>query len=154
MTKGSISSRAIAARDAATTLQVGGATYAVKRQVTLPVLKQEDNAVAFTVLDKMYVGKPIRQKDKTVAPMAPATLIKVRDLETKRPHLYVVPAVLQSLFIDEYDADRPAGYYDDNDPAYEGTNAYIGLSFAVQKLAKRPGKRHRDLEVVEIEVSE
>lgn len=149
---GSISSRAIAARDAASTLTIGGQSYAVKRQVTLPTLKQEDNAVAFVVLDKMYTGRPIRPKDSAVAAMAPATLVKVRDLETKRPHIYVVPAVLKSMWIDEYDGDRPAGYYDDKDPEYQGQNTYVGLAFAVQKLAKRAGKRHRDLEVVEIDI--
>lgn len=149
----SISGRAIAARDAKAALTIGGKTFAVKRQVTLPVLKQEDNAVAFTVLSKMYKGKQLKPK-KGEPVMAPATLVRVKDLESGRNMVYVVPAVLASLWRDEYDGTVFPGDDDDLPHGKEGTDTYVGLSFAVQKLERRPGKRHRDLEVVEISTGE
>lgn len=132
----SIAERAIAARDAKAELTVGGKSFRVKKAVTLPTLKQDTNDVTFTVLSEMYTGRVIKPKDGSEAPKEAATLVKVLDLMDGRAKVYVVNAVLKSEWTDN--------------PEYEN-GQYVGRSFAVRKLARPAGKRHRELEIVEIE---
>lgn len=155
----SISERAIAARpprETGVTIQgetggdiaIAGLNFRVAKKVTVPVLKNEQ-PVAFTVQGPMYMGKQLSAKDGK-APMAPATLIKVFDLVTKTDKVYVVPAVLKSVWIDDYDGFDPDPKSPNHGRQDIANNEYVGKHFAVRKLEKPEGKRHRELQVVEI----
>lgn len=111
-----------------------GKTFTVKRKVTVPTLTQKgDEVIAFKVNGPMYQGKEIPGKDGKPA-MAAATLVPVLDLNTDIEKVYVVPAVLKSQWEQEYP-----------------DNSYVGKSFMCQKMPVEQGKRHRNMNIVEIE---
>lgn len=108
----------------------------VKRKLILPVLKMEQNKpIYIKVEDKVYVGKNINgtkadQKEK------PADLCHVTDLETGEMMLIIVPAVVLSVWNEEY---PNAGY--------------VGLGFAITKGEKAKEKRYFQYTVDELELS-
>jgi hypothetical protein len=113
-----------------------GRKVTVVKQVTVPVLKhKEGETVMITVLDVMYIGKELKASaDGTKS--KPATLVKVTDIKTNRPGLYIVPAIVADTWSTEYAGD-----------------AYVGKSFAIEKLPARDGKRYKDINMLEIGVS-
>lgn len=112
-----------------------GRTITIARRVTVPTLTQKgDEVIAFTVKGPMYMGKEIPGKDGKPA-MAAATLVPVIDLNTDIEKVYVVPTVLKSQWEQEYTG-----------------NSYVGKSFMCQKLPVETGKRHRNMNIVEITV--
>jgi hypothetical protein len=139
-------------------IRIGNRLITVTKRVTIPILRHRGGgSVAFTVLGPMYEGKAIG-KDR-----GKPWMIAVRELQSQREHEYIVPAVLRSKFIDEYDASYPASYDVDEKTgakvetkkAYEGKNTYVGKNFAVFKseeaIETAAGRRYRPLEVAEFE---
>lgn len=128
-----ISSRALAANTPATA-NIGGKVYAIKRQVILPLLKQEvGEAVAVKITAPYFVGKALKVKGDE-KPMEPATLVNVTDLADGKPKQFIVNAVLKGVLDDQY-AD----------------NSYIGVCFSIMKTPSPKGKRYKGFEVFEIE---
>ena len=118
---------------AAASAPVGFTGYAVKKLLTLPVLTFVVGVTRGVRIDEpMYIGKEIKkdgaQGDK------PATLANCTNLEDGTPCMIVVPAVVQGNF-DEHYPDA----------------AYVGKSFAIEKRAKRDGKRYFDYMIAEVE---
>ena len=111
-----------------------GVTATVVRKITLPLLKQEDGeTVCFTVQGPMFTGKKLKTQKEGEQP---ATIVNVINAENHMEMQYLVPAVLK----DSWETDYP-------------DNTYVGKSFACQKLPKREGKRHKDMNIVEVELS-
>lgn len=164
MAKQSISERALAVQHTPTTVTVGNLHFKSTKQAVVPTLRQKgDIVVAFTVLEKMRVGKQM-PPDKQGNVMPRATLVRVRSLQNQRIYDYVVPAILASTWVDEYDggtrekdgtitkiANGELKGYPDFEP---GTHTYVGKSFVVQKGVKPDGQRYRDIEAQEIDPNE
>ena len=107
------------------------ASVVTKRKLVMPQLKlEQDVTVYFKVTDKMYVGKPNPEKptDK------PADLCHAIDLQTGEEVSVVIPAVLKSVWDEDYTDD-----------------GYVNCAFMVTKGAKAEGKRYFNYEVAEIE---
>ena len=106
----------------------------IVKNITLPLIKQAiDKPIYIKVTSAMFTGKKIESGDK--AKMEPATLINCIDLETGAESQLIVPAVLHSIFDDEYDND-----------------AYVGKGFMITKHEKKSGKKYHPFSVAEIEV--
>lgn len=132
--------------------QVGGinlpAGFKQKRQVILPTLNiTVGEPRTLTFLEAMRVStmkqpeKNARAKPKkgaaageSAAPMEPATVCPVRDEGTGELFNMLVPAVLKGNLEESYPEQ-----------------GYVGLTFYVDKLPKRPGKRYFDFRLVEVE---
>jgi len=114
-----------------------GRKVTVLKQVTVPVLKhKEGETVMITVLEPMYIGKELKASaDGTKS--KPATLVKVTDIKTNRAGLYIVPAIVSDTWANDY-----------------AEHAYVGKSFAIEKLPARDGKRYKDINMLEIGISE
>lgn len=116
-------------------IALNGIKFAVKKQVTVPLLKQKDDeAVYIKFVGAMFVGKEIKNKRDGSVEQKPATLANVVNLETGAPMQYIVGAVLQGTLEEEY----PNG-------------GYVGKSFAVLKLPQGDGKRYKNFQVMELE---
>ena len=110
-----------------------GMEFKVVRKVTVPTLSQKGNeVVALKITAPMYIGKVLKPKEGEAA-MPAATLLPCIDLQDNIEKLYVVPAVFKSQLEQDYAND-----------------SYVGKSFALQKLPKQEGKRHRNMNIVEI----
>jgi hypothetical protein len=118
------------------TVNVGGRKFTVTKQVTLPLLKHGDGQiVTIKVTSQIYIGRQLVTPDSKTNPATkPADLVRVIDLLTGRPMIYIVSAVVKSTFETEYP-----------------DNAYVGKSFAIHKLQKVEGKRYKGFEILEIE---
>lgn len=131
----------------ATAALIGGKPFALKRMVTLPLLKQKDNEdIAITILTPMKVsaywvkehpgyvpGEPFKgEGGKTIAP---SYTVEVTELNSGAHMLYLVPAVMQSTLEQEYAND-----------------SYVGKSFMIRKLPAAAGKRFKDMQIAEIEL--
>lgn len=108
----------------------------VIRKVTYPTLShtRDGQSIAFKV-ESAYAEskKDIAQPDGTKNGKR-AIIVIVTDLTDGIEKQYVVPSILQNIWDTDFEGDT-----------------YVGKSFAVQKLAKRDGKRYRDLNIVEID---
>ena len=112
-----------------------GLKISMARQVTMPLLKQRDGETVYlTILDKYFVGKQIKSKNKDEPPQKAAELLLVKSLIDQRDYHFIVPAVLKDVL----DVDYKDGY--------------VGKSFAIQKEPRQEGKRHKNLNIVEINV--
>lgn len=111
-----------------------GVVVTMVKQVTLPLLKHGDGeTVVFTALETMFTGKQLKAKNPGEPLPKRATIVKVLDAKTGQTMQYIVPAVLE----DTWKTDYP-------------DNSYVGKAFAIQKLPKVEGKRHKDLIIVEV----
>tara|TARA_R110000782_G_scaffold263592_1_gene356317 strand:+ start:9092 stop:9490 length:399 start_codon:yes stop_codon:yes gene_type:complete len=105
------------------------------KNVTLPLIKPTIGQEFYIgIINAMYVGKDIQQVVGGKK-MEPATLVDCTDLETGELCQFIVPAVLKSIFDDEYT-----------------DNAYVGKQFALTKLAKKADKGYFGFKVSEIEI--
>lgn len=107
--------------------------FKVTRQVILPTLSlQVNEPVTLIVTGKMYQSTytdpdPKKQKEK------PATVMPVGNVVTGEAMNLLVPAVMESALSESYpDGD------------------YVGKTFMVCKMPKRPGKRYFDIKLVEV----
>ena len=74
--------------------------------------------------------------DPKKAKEKPATVMPVCDVETGEAMNLLVPSVMQSALEETYP-----------------DNEYVGKTFMVCKMPKRPGKRYFDIKLVEVEVA-
>lgn len=147
--EGGIASRALA---------LGGIALPIKKKVTYPTLSQNTDGaiVAFTVVSPMTVSKKSIKNPEGNSNKA--TLVIVTDLTDGIEKQYVVPSILASEWLESY-CIKPE-IPDDETPKFAAVLAtvtdhnYVGLSFAIQKLPKREGKRYRDLNIAEIDGEE
>ena len=113
--------------------------FRTKRVVTLPVFSFKERDIAYLRIEgEMHEGKQLK-KDGTKAKNKPATICQATDLETGELVDFIVPAVVESVFRDEYD-----------------DGAYIGKSFEITKIAKAGdiGKDYDKYRIIEIEVEQ
>lgn len=102
-----------------------------KKTLVVPQLKfEQGKPVYFKVTGEMYVGKPNPEKPND----KPADLCHVVDLVTGEECSIVIPAVLKSVWDEDYKE-----------------NAQVGLAFMVTKGEKQAGKRYFNYEISEIE---
>lgn len=114
-----------------------GRSFKVAKQVTFPLLKQaEGDIVNVQITGEVHLGKEIKgTKDGSGGVnMAPAKICHVIDLADGRPKQYIVPAVLEGVFNDEYP-----------------NHSYVGKYFSISKRPADPGKRYKQFEILEIE---
>lgn len=110
------------------------AGMSVKRRVIQTVLNlQVGQPRTLKILDALRESSyrnpdPKKQKDK------PATICGVVDVQTGETATLICPAVLAGNLRESYPKD-----------------AYVGKTFYMEKLAKRPGKRYFDFTLVEVE---
>lgn len=106
----------------------------VKRQVIQPVLNlQVGQPRTLKILNALRESTyrnpdPKKQKDK------PATIASVVDVQTGETAMLICPAVLAGNLREQYPKD-----------------SYVGKTFYMEKLPKRPGKRYFDFSLVEVE---
>lgn len=114
----------------------GGRKFTVKRQVTLPLLKQIDGqVVTIKITSAIYVGKQITDaKNPDKAKEKPADLVHVVELISGRPMVYIIGAVVKGNLQEQYPKDT-----------------YVGKCFAINKRPGPTGKRYKDYEILEIE---
>lgn len=122
-------------------LTVGGLTLKVKRQVTLPLLKQKaGETVVIKPEGPYFVGKQmpakVNAKGEMVSP-DPATVVNVINLQNGMLMQYLVNAVLRDIWATEYKND-----------------AYIGKGFAIMKMPADEGKRHNNMQIAEIDLDD
>lgn len=111
-----------------------GTVLKVARRVTLPQLKQKDGQiVVIRFLEPYYKAKQILDKDGNPTKDEPPHVARVFDLESGHEYQYIVAAVVQSAFKDDYPND-----------------GYVGKTFAIQMIGKAEGKRHKDYSVIEL----
>lgn len=120
---------------------------ALVRRLTMPslVMKKLGERRFLAIADALRVSRvpgkplkvPVKLEDGSVQTHEkPATICTVGDVETGEVFTWLVPAVVQSTFTQDY----------------EGTD-YVGRTFMVENLGKREGKRHVDFAVAEVDPS-
>lgn len=121
----------------AMSLTVGGVILKVKRQITLPLLKQKaGETVVIKPEGPMFIGKQIKPKDGKPA-QEPATLVNIINLQTGMLMQYIVNAVLRDIWETEYK-----------------NASYVGKGFAVMKMPADEGKRHNNMQIAEIDLED
>jgi len=110
----------------------------VTRKLQMPslVLKTPGELRILAIVDAMRKSKVPGKKKADGTQEDPATICTVGDVQSGEMFIWLVPAVVQSTFTQEFNADD-----------------YVGRSFAVKNLGKREGKRHVDFAVDEVDVS-
>lgn len=111
--------------------------FAVVKTLTLPAFKFEEQVAKYVhILDEMRISNAKNSKGEVggkAEKMEPATVCNAVDAETGEKGTLIVPAVLKSIFEEEYkDA------------------AYVGKTFELVKLPKPPGKRYHAWQVQEV----
>jgi hypothetical protein len=127
--------------------------FKVKRNLTLPLIKPKlDEPIYIRFTEAMQVGKEIdKTKDAAITAV-------VTNLETGELNMYLVPAVLQGVLHDDYNAPK-YGSPEKGKPVVEKApkkdpskpEAYIGLCFAITTHPKPSGKAYHPMTVLEIE---
>lgn len=110
----------------------------LKRRITLPVLvmKTLGEVRYLAIADAVRESKVPGKVNKEGVQEKPASICTVGDVETGEVFTFMVPAVIKSVFTQEY----------------EGTD-YVGRCFMIENLGKRAGKRHVDFAVAEVDAS-
>jgi hypothetical protein len=130
--------------------------YKVKRTITMPTLVMKDASAARILrfdsrmeLSTYIDPDPKKSKEK------PATVSNVTDVQTGEIFKFLVPSVVEANLRRDYDAEvkisgegKTAKITED-----KGDHKYLGLSFQIQCMGKRPGKRYRDFSIVEVEAA-
>jgi len=102
----------------------------VKTKLVVPQLKYEQHEPCyFKVTGELYQGKPNPEKPKD----KPADLCRVIDLVDGEEKSLVVPAVLKSVWDEDY-----------------AENAYVDKCFMLTKRDKMEGKRYFNYDIAEI----
>ena len=126
----SIAQRALDAR-APVTMEVGGRTVTLAKQVVVPQLKQKSGETVYvTIEEAIHDGDEI--KDATGVPKR-ARLCRVRNVADGKLYVYLTNAIFESSVTKAY----PDG-------------EYVGKSFAIKKGDVVEGKRYKSLEVAEV----
>lgn len=104
----------------------------VAKQVTVPLWKWIDNTPKhFSVLEPMRVGAAMKERATKDAPkgqMAPATLMRVRNLETEIIADIIVGELLKTALTENYPADKYVGkWFSSTQTVIEGKR-YRGYS--------------------------
>lgn len=106
----------------------------VVQNVTLPLLKQEDEKpIYFAVQSKIFQGKEVAQK-KGETVMEPADLMRIVDLTDGEEKEIIANSVLKSTLTENYEGE-----------------SYVGKAFRVIRHAKAQGKRYHTYSIAEIE---
>lgn len=130
------------------------AGFRVKRQITMPTLVMKDASKEMVLMfnSRMSLSTyidpdPKKQKEK------PATVADVTDVETGAIWKFLVPSVVESNLRRDYDAEvKITGEGKDAKITGDtGEHLYVGKTFQIQCLGKRPGKRYRDFSLLEVE---
>lgn len=140
---GILSSKEVAVVEAtAQGVVIGGIAYTIARRVNVPVLTQEDGeVVAFKVLQPIREEVNYKETDVVVngervkgVQEVTINIIRVEEIGSKQEMDYVANAMT---------AGNLRATYPDH--------AYVGKTFAIQKLGVVPGKQYKATNVVEIQ---
>jgi hypothetical protein len=128
--------------------------FKVKRTITMPTLTMKEASPARILrfdsrmeLSTYVDPDPKKSKEK------PATVSNVTDMQSGEIFKFLVPSVVEANLRRDYDAEvkisgegKTAKITED-----KGEHNYVGLSFQIQCMGKRPGKRYRDFSISEVE---
>lgn len=112
------------------------AGFTAKRQVILPTLNLKPGEPRVLLLTQPMAVSTYVEKDEAKKKEKPATVCAVGDVTDGMAYNLLVPAVLESTLREAYPND-----------------SYVGLTFYMEKLPKRPGKRYFDFKLVEAEAT-
>lgn len=133
----------VAGTSASTAIATVGLTnlpagIALVRRLTMPslVMNKLGERRFLAIADALRVSKVPGKINKEGVQEKPATVCTVGDVETGEVFTWLVPAVVQSTFVQDYEGD-----------------SYVGKCFMVENLGKREGKRHIDFAVAEVDAS-
>lgn len=108
--------------------------FKMKKQVILPTLSLQVNEPRTLIVTGEMYQSNYTDPDPKKAKEKPATVMPVGDVVTGEAMNLLVPAVMESALSEAYpDGD------------------YVGKTFMVCKMPKRPGKRYFDIKLVEVE---
>lgn len=129
---------------AAQSVDVGGVTYKIAKRVNVPILKHEDGETLAVRIDAPIMEEPtareVKYKDPTTGEMrvgleeGTINVVRVTELYSKEPF---------QLVLNTMSAGDLRNAYPDH--------SYVGRLFAIQKAGLVPGKRYKQVNVVEIE---
>ena len=130
--------------------------FKVKRTITMPTLVMKDASAARILrFDSRMELSTYIDPDPKKAKEKPATVSNVTDVQTGEIFKFLVPSVVEANLRRDYDAEvkisgegKTAKITED-----KGEHNYVGLSFQIQCMGKRPGKRYRDFSIVEVEAA-
>ena len=110
------------------------AGFSVRKQITVPTLTLKDASGPriLTIGDAMRVSTYV-DPDPKKAKEKPATVCGVTDEESGELFQFLVPSVVESNLRRDYPED-----------------GYVGKTFRIQCLGKRPNKRYRDFSIFEV----
>ena len=134
----------------------GGVSFRVKKQVTRPVLSQEDGQAYYVMFQGPMVLAPDRAEGKgkreNGEPKEPPVIADILNLATGQEQTLVCGAMLVRELEDKYDLGGVNEEGEDTPPEY------VGLSFALKSelraLKGRSGQRMRHYDIVELEAVE
>lgn len=108
----------------------------VKRVITVPtlVMKKEGEGRFLKFNEAMHISKVPGKIGADGKQEKPATVALVTDVESGEQLNYMIPAVVIANLNEEYKKD-----------------SYVGLTFAIQNVGKREGKRYVDFKIAEVE---
>lgn len=125
-------------------VMIGGQKFEVVGLVNVPTLKHESGAtVAFEILMRIVAGtndveRPvvIDGVKTVVTEQVPINVVRVRSLNDGLEYEYVLNAIAADCLINGYPE-----------------NGYVGKFFAIRKGDVVPGKRYKEVEVIEIKLA-
>lgn len=130
------------------------AGFKVKRQITVPtlVMKEPGKPLILTFNDRMRISTYI-DPDPKKATEKPATICGVTDATTGVVSQLLVPSVVEANLRRDYDAKaKVEGKGKDTRITEDsGDHTYVGKTFRLENLGKRPGKRYFDFSIFEVE---
>lgn len=112
-------------------IELNGKTITLKKMVNRVLLRHGVGQTVYVkVQGPVRVGKEIKGST-----MAPAKLVTVIEQTTGQEMDYIVSAVVEGLWTDNYPK-----------------NEFVGKSFAIYKEPKAPGKRYNNFSIAEVDV--
>lgn len=106
--------------------------YEIVQDVVLPILTMPVGETrGFQITGPMFEGKEIKEDGK--AKRGKATLANVVNLVDGQRMQIVIPTVLEANLRENYPED-----------------GYVGRSFMVRNMGKRPGKEYNDMQISEV----
>lgn len=107
--------------------------FKVVKRVTLPTVNPGVNEPRIFQIQDAFRTSTYVNPDPKKASEKPATVCSVNDLETGEVLLWLVAEVAKKNIEEQYPDE-----------------SYVGKSFAVCKMPKRPGKRYFDFQIAEV----
>jgi hypothetical protein len=154
MAKKSKEKQSDSAASAPVSQQGVAAGFKAKRMITMPTLTMKDQQPARVLrFDSRMELSTYVDPDPKKATEKPATIANVTDLASSEIFKFLVPSVVEANLRRDYDAAvKITGTGKESKITQDtGAHAYVGKAFQIQCMGKRPGKRYRDFNIMEVE---